>query len=168
MRFIALTELILWIGWKQQLCAKSFAMKLNESVSKIMSTSLHTVQVNDSLEHASSMFRKHHIRHLPVTHKGELKGILSLTDLQRLSFASAYSSEDSFEGTADAGVMEMLGISQVMNRNVVTISRTASIREAGEILSSNEFHALPVLEGEKLVGIVTTTDLIRFMIREAE
>jgi CBS domain-containing protein len=143
-------------------------MKLDRPISTIMSTRVHTIRVDDTLEHASAMFRKHHVRHLPVVHNGSLLGMLSLTDIQRLSFASAYGSEDSFEGTADVGIMEMLGIKEVMNHHVVSIPASGTIREVGQMLTENEFHALPVMEGEKLIGIVTTTDLIQFMMREAQ
>ena len=44
-----------------------------------------------------------------------------------------------------------------MAKNLITITPETTIRETAEILSKNEFHALPVCDGETLVGIVTTT-----------
>jgi CBS domain-containing protein len=51
-----------------------------------------------------------------------------------------------------------------MAKNLITISPETTIKEAAEILSSKEFHALPVVLGDLLVGIVTTTDLIKYLI----
>jgi len=60
----------------------------------------------------------------------------------------------------------MFSVEQVMAKKLVLISPETSIKEAAEILSNNEFHALPVCEGELLVGILTTTDLIKYLIEQ--
>ncbi|MFT7164459.1 MAG: CBS domain-containing membrane protein [Flavobacterium sp.] len=46
------------------------------------------------------------------------------------------------------------------------MSPTSTIRDTASILSKNEFHALPVCEGEVLVGIVTTTDVIKYFLEQ--
>jgi CBS domain-containing protein len=48
----------------------------------------------------------------------------------------------------------------------VAVQHDATIREVAEILSTKEFHALPVVDGSKLVGIVTTTDLIKYLLEQ--
>lgn len=58
----------------------------------------------------------------------------------------------------------MFSVEQVMARNLVKVAPDTSIKEVAEILSKKEFHALPVVEDELLVGIVTTTDLIKYLI----
>ena len=60
----------------------------------------------------------------------------------------------------------MFSIEQVMARNLVKVTPETSIREVAQILSKSEFHALPVVEGELLVGIVTTTDLIKYLLEQ--
>ena len=60
----------------------------------------------------------------------------------------------------------MFSVEQVMTKNLISISPDTTIREAAEILASKEFHALPVCEGDLLVGIVTTTDLIKYLIEQ--
>ena len=62
-------------------------------------------------------------------------------------------------------VYNMFTINQVMTKNITTIPSNATVREAAEFLVSKEFHALPVVEGEDLVGIVTTTDIIRHYLK---
>ena len=53
-----------------------------------------------------------------------------------------------------------------MAKKLVSISPDTTIKEAAEILAKKEFHALPVCEGDLLVGIVTTTDLIKYLIEQ--
>ena len=55
---------------------------------------------------------------------------------------------------------------QVMTKNVVTISAETTIKEAAALFLKGEFHALPVVENDKITGIVTTTDLLRYFINE--
>ena len=66
----------------------------------------------------------------------------------------------------DATVYNMFTIDQVMAKNLITITPETTIRETAEILSKNEFHALPVCDGETLVGIVTTTDLLKYLLEQ--
>jgi CBS domain-containing membrane protein len=60
----------------------------------------------------------------------------------------------------------MFTVEQVMAKNLVTISPETTIKEAAEILANREFHALPICEDDLLVGIVTTTDLIKYLIEQ--
>jgi CBS domain-containing protein len=99
---------------------------------------------------------------LPVTEDGTLVGIMSLTDLQRMSFAGSIGPEES---DVDSAIFEMLDVRQIMQGKPVSISIDSKVKEVAEVLSEREFHALPVVDGDKLVGIVTTTDLIRFLLR---
>jgi len=60
----------------------------------------------------------------------------------------------------------MFTIEQVMAKNLVSVPSTKTIKEVAEILATKEFHALPVVDANKLVGIVTTTDLINYLIEQ--
>ncbi|MDX1667562.1 MAG: CBS domain-containing protein [Saprospiraceae bacterium] len=97
---------------------------------------------------------------IPVVSGSKLVGMLSLTDLQRLSFTDSYGSDE--EAEVDTLVYDMLSIEQVMISHPVTIRIDQSIETAAKIFLKGEFHALPVVEGDRLVGILTTTDLIRY------
>ena len=68
--------------------------------------------------------------------------------------------------TIDAIVYNMFTIEQVMAKELISIPSTMIIKEVAEILSKKEFHALPVVDDNKLVGIVTTTDLINYLIAQ--
>lgn len=90
-------------------------------------------------------------------------GMLSYTDLLRISFADAFNED---EDEVDTVVYNMFSIDQVMAKNLVSVTSNTTIKEVAEILAKKEFHAIPVVDEGKLVGIVTTTDLINYMIKQ--
>ncbi len=134
-------------------------MNKGELITKIMTAQVVTINLKHSLSHAEALFSKHKIRHIPVVNGQELIGMLSLTDLLRLSFMDNYGD---YESSIDTAVYSM----QVMVSNPVTVKSVQTIKEVAEILASREFHALPVIDGTKLVGIVTTTDLIKYLLEQ--
>lgn len=136
-------------------------MKYNVPVSTIMTKNVIKLNTSDDLTKAESLFKKHNIRHIPVVNGNTILGMLSYTDLLRISFADAVDDEDE---VVDTTVYNMFTVEQVMAKNLVKVSPETTIRETAEILAKKEFHALPVCEGDLLVGIVTTTDLIKYLI----
>ena len=144
-------------------------MRNDAPVSTIMTKNTITLDLKDDLLKAEHLFKKFKIRHIPVVSNSKIKGILSYTDLLRVSFADAIDEDSEVidgEGEiVDTAVYSLFTIEQLMVKKVTTVTPETTIKEAGEILATNEFHALPVCEGKKLIGIVTTTDLIRYLIR---
>ena len=135
-------------------------MKKNEPIYSIMTKDLITLSLNDSLYSAEKRMKVNHIRHMPVVDGDELIGLVSLADLQRVSFIDAYSKE----GTEDTPVYNMLSIRDLMIKNPLTASPKTTILEVSKLLASKEFHSLPVVDDGKLVGIITTTDLLHYFI----
>ncbi|KAB1153880.1 CBS domain-containing protein [Tenacibaculum aiptasiae] len=138
-------------------------MKKRTPVSVIMSKNVITLSSTDDLLRAEELFKRERIRHIPVVSGSEIKGMLSYTDLLRISFADAINDD---ETDVDTVVYNMFTIDQVMAKNLVTVSSSTTIKEVAEILSKKEFHALPVVDEGKLVGIVTTTDLIYYLLEQ--
>jgi len=138
-------------------------MKKREKVSNIMTTDVLTVNVANTLTEANELFVNQRIRHLPVVSGEKLVGILSQTDILRISFGNAF--EDN-QSDADEAIFDMLSINQVMKHSPKTVGPEDTLKEAAEILAEKEFHALPVVENNKLVGIVTTTDIINYFIEQ--
>lgn len=140
-------------------------MKRLEPVSKIMTKKLITISLEDNLYKAERLFKEHHIRHIPVVDNDQIIGMLSLTDLERISFLDSF---DSNEIKIDNAVYNMLNIAQIMVKNPVVINVNVTIKTVVEILAKNEFHALPVVDNNLLVGIVTTTDLLKYLLEQYE
>ena len=133
-------------------------------ISMIMTEDVITLKKTDNLEIAEQLFKRHKIRHIPVVSDDMIIGMLSYTDLLRLSFADITNDDD--DNSTDVMVYNMFTIEQVMKRNVVSVSSSKSIKEVAEILATKEFHALPVVDNNLLSGIVTTTDLIKYLIKQ--
>lgn len=137
-------------------------MKKREPISSIMTTKVVAVQEQDKLQDVMEIFRKHKIRHLPVLSGKKIAGIISRTDINRLTFGALFENQEG----ADEAVLEILSIPQVMTSKLKMVNPNDSIRDVAEIFATEEFHALPVVEGEELKGIVTTTDIIKYMLEQ--
>ncbi|MCX2719204.1 CBS domain-containing protein [Lentiprolixibacter aurantiacus] len=133
-------------------------------ISTIMTAEVITVKPNDSLDKAETLFKKHKIRHIPVVDKKRLVGMLSMNDLLRISFADgAFRDEED----VSSSIYEMFTIPQLMRNRLTTVQPDNSIREVAEIFVQSEYHSLPVVQGESLVGIVTTTDMIKYLLKDS-
>lgn len=138
-------------------------MKQRVPVSTIMSKNIIRLNLTDTLTKAEELFNKYKIRHLPVVNGNKIMGILSYTDLLRISLADGVDENDE---VIDMTVYNMYTLEQVMAKNLITIQADANIKDAAEILADSEFRALPVLDGTMLVGILTTTDLIKYLLKQ--
>lgn len=128
-------------------------MKPNEPIETIMSANVTAVSVTQKLSEVRRLMSDGDLHHLPVVDGRKLVGMISATDLVRLS--------DTAQGT-DQRAAE-LSIENVMKTDLVTLRPQQSVRDAARHLRSGQFHALPIVdENDALLGIVTGTDLIRY------
>jgi CBS domain-containing protein len=138
-------------------------MKKREPVSSIMTKSVVTAQLNnDNLRTIKEEFKNHRIRHIPVMNGHDLVGIVSKNDLMRLSFGNLFDGQDA----ADEAIFDMLSIEQVMTQHPTTISPETEIRDVAKIFVEQDFHSLPVVENNELKGIVTSTDVLEYMLSQ--
>lgn len=138
-------------------------MKKRTPISAIMTKNVITLNSTDDLETAERLFKRNKIRHIPVVSGKEVIGMLSLTDLLRISFVDAAEDEDE---SVETIVYNMFTIEQVMAKNLISVSSSTTIKEVAEILAKKEFHAIPVIDNGEISGIVTTTDLINYLIEQ--
>ena len=136
-------------------------MKKNTPITELMSKEFKVIGVNDTLSKAEEILFSNKFKHLPVLQKGKLVGIISKTDIKRMSFADEFGTAE-FE--ADQEIFKMLTVGQVMISKPFTLDSSATIKDAAKILSVKEFRAIPILEEDKIVGILTTKDLIKYLI----
>lgn len=137
-------------------------MVIDIPLSQLMSKQVISLDIYEDLESAEKIMRKNHIRHLPITKDGVLNGMLSLTDLQRISFASTISESDQ---NIDSEIYDMFTIEQIMTHHPLAINVNDGMVKALLIFSEKEFHALPVVDEDKIVGILTTTDIIKYFLK---
>lgn len=137
-------------------------MKQRVPVSQIMSKNLATLNPTQSLYDAEELFKEHGIRHIPVVEGKKIIGVLSYSDLLKISYASVEDGEE----TVDTIVYDAFTIPQVMAKAPLTVASDTTIKEVAEILAKQTFHSLPVVDNNELIGIVTTTDILNYLLEQ--
>ena len=132
-------------------------------VSTIMTSELVTVNVDDGLDKAEHLLKKHRIRHIPVVEGRKIVGMLSMNDILRISFADgAYREEDNISSS----IYEMFTIKNLMRSKLEVVSSTDSIKDVAGRFVASEYHSIPVVDNGELVGMVTTTDMIKYLLSQ--
>lgn len=130
-------------------------------VGAVMTKPVVALDRDHSIHLATSLMRLKHIRHLPVTDgDGNLVGIVTARDLVRAQadvLARAHTAREL-----------SVPVSRVMSDNVWAVHPDTPVLEAARIMSDHKFGCVPVLEGRRLVGILTEADLIHVLLRLLE
>ena len=127
------------------------------TVGEIMTRAPRTIDRNQTLDVADELTGGSRIRHLPVTDGGRVVGVISQRDLFQTALASAL-------GYGEKGrqrILRTIPVKEIMSEPAVTVSASTSVRDAAQIIVSAKIGCLPVVEHDRLVGIVTETDLVR-------
>lgn len=126
-------------------------------VGRIMHTELITVSPTTSLEDASILTRKKRIDHLPVINdSGKLVGILSDRDLKQY-WASPATTLSTHELNY---LLQQVIVEMIMITPVITIDPGTTVERAALIMQENDINALPVVDNDELVGIITSGDVM--------
>jgi acetoin utilization protein AcuB len=116
-----------------------------------------TVCETDTLAHAATLLARRGIRHLPVRRGERLVGIVTDRDLR----SAMPSSLTDATPQATAALLESTPVSAIMVREVITIAPDVPLEEAARLLTLRRIGCLPVVEGERLAGIITESDILR-------
>lgn len=119
------------------------------------------VTVETRLPEVMRLLQPRGYRHLPVLEGGQLVGIISDRDVKQ-SVASAALARD---GRERERLIGELTAGQIMTRRVVTVGPTCGVEEAARLMATGKFGALPVTDGDRLIGIVTETDVLHLFVR---
>ena len=131
-------------------------------VGRIMHTRLVTVPPDTSLRKAKEIIAEKKINHLLVVNKnGDLVGIVSDRDVKQ-SWASPATTLSVHELNY---LLTQLTVEAIMVEKIITISPGTTIERAAYIMQKNRINALPVIESGKLVGIITSTDVMEVLLR---
>ena len=126
-----------------------------------MSKDVVTVDVNDSIQDATRLLKKHNIRGLPVMENGKLVGIVTDRDLKRASASDA----TTLEIHELLYLISKIKIKEIMTKDPITIPVDSTIDEAAEVLLENKLSGAPVIDDNgRVVGIITQTDIFRVMV----
>jgi CBS domain-containing protein len=126
-------------------------------VREIMSTAIEVVDRNDNLRTVEERMAAKQLRHLPVLEQGEVVGMVTQRDL----FKAAMSSAMGYGEKAQRAYLQSVRVKEIMVYPVVTVAPDTSVAAAADMIINKSIGCLPVVEGTKLVGMVTKTDLLR-------
>jgi acetoin utilization protein AcuB len=135
-------------------------MRVKDLMSRIVISTPSTTPVLE----ARALMQRERIRHLLVVDAGRLQGIVTDRDI-RLNMASPATSLSVWELNH---LLARLTVERVMTRNVLVIDAERDARDAARILLDHKIGALPVLDGEHLLGIITETDLLRAFVEATD
>lgn len=139
-------------------------MKPDEPVSQLMSREPVVLTTAHKPSDARKLMQEHGIHHLPVVEDRRFIGLVTANDLLRVGFGDTYKQDPRM---VDA-LLDTMTIRDVMQEDVLTVQKDAPISRAAELLVDGSFHSLPVVDGEALVGVLTSTDLIKALLAAYE
>ncbi|HVO12710.1 MAG TPA: CBS domain-containing protein [Vicinamibacteria bacterium] len=129
------------------------------TVSDYMTSNPLTVAPADSLMHALETMRLRGVRRLPVAVDGVLVGLVTEGDLKRAEPSVLDGSEEDFNR-----VMEETPVSRIMVHSPVTVTADTPLLAAAETLYTTKYGALPVVDGERVIGIITDNDMMHALL----
>ncbi len=108
-----------------------------------------TIGSDAGIRDALMVMKKHSVRHLPVIDNREFVGLVTLGDLKQAILAA---------------MLESLKVSDVMIQNPYTITRETTLENAARIIYEKNIGCLPVVEEDRIVGIITVNDILKAFI----
>ena len=126
-----------------------------------MTEKVYTLSPADDLATLYDLMDFRRVRHVPVLEDGELVGLVTSTELSRCALGKL----DELTLSAGRDLLRRRRIRDIMSSEPDTIEPDALLNEAAEILLDNKVGCLPVVEGLKLVGILTESDFVRDFVR---
>ena len=129
-------------------------------VAQAMTREVRTLRRNDQLAVADKLMKEERIRHLPVLDED---GIVCAVVSQRDLFRGALLRALGYGGRAEESMLRQVLVKEAMSETVVTTGPDAPITEAARVMVERKIGCLPVVQGEKLLGILTETDVVRLV-----
>jgi CBS domain-containing protein len=134
------------------------------TVERIMTKNVISVFETATFSEVKKIFDNHHFHHIPVLDfNNQLKGIISKEDMSKASYILSLNSSGK---TYSQKEFDYLSAKDIMSAFPVFLTPDDQIDLAADVFLSNKMHALPILEDGKLIGIVTTHDLLRYAFTE--
>jgi acetoin utilization protein AcuB len=130
-------------------------------VAELMTSKVFTVEPHDLIDRVFFLIHYEKIRHLPVVEKGKLVGIVSDRDLYKA--LGPKSNSNALEANKDQTQLHVVSqkVAHIMHRGVYTVSPETMASEAAAMMVEHRVGALPVIDKDKLVGILSATDILR-------
>jgi len=123
-------------------------------VTKLSKRECFTLSEYDTLKSASEKLQKHKIGAMPVVSKqnNDIIGIVSERDLARFIFKDEFKND--------------LPVTKIMTKEIITCNLNTSVTELMEIITQNKIRHIPIVEGKKILGIVSVGDVVNHVIEQ--
>lgn len=130
-------------------------------VDELMTSKVFTVSPHDMIDRVFFLIHYEKVRHLPVIEKGKVIGIVSDRDMYKA--LGPKSNSNAIEPNQTNTELHVIPkkVMNIMRRGVITITPETMASEAAGIMAEHKIGALPVVKDEKLVGILSATDILR-------
>ena len=125
------------------------------NILQIKGNAVHTVSPGTSVYEALEELENNNMGSLVVVEDGKLIGIFTERDYARKVILKGRSSKDT-------------QVRDIMTERPIFVTPDATIEECMQLMSSKNFRHLPVLENDQLVGVISISDLVKFIIREKD
>ena len=130
-----------------------------ETVRKIMMGSPVTLTPDDTLDLANNVISLGRIRHIPVVEKGKLVGLLSERDL----IGAAANRVFGLNQKSRSALLKTELVKNIMKKRLVTVTPDTPIKDAARLMADKKIGCVPVISAGALVGLVTTTNVLRYL-----
>jgi len=131
-------------------------------VKDLMTEKVLTVSPEDRVDRVFFLFNFENIRHVPVVEKGRLVGIVSDRDIKKI-LGPVKKTIERADGTSVT--ISSRKVRTLLSRKPVTIEPEQRAADAAAIMAKRKIGALPVVHKDKLVGIITATDILRAFVK---
>ena len=128
-------------------------------VREIMMGSPVTLRPADTLDLANDIISLGRIRHIPVVEDGKLVGLLSERDLIGAATRTIFG----LKQKSKSALLKSVLIKDVMKKKVVTVMPETAIKNAAHLMREKKIGCVPVVSAGALVGLLTTTDILRYV-----
>jgi CBS domain-containing protein len=130
-------------------------------VKEIMMGSPVALRPEDTLDLVNDVISLGRIRHIPVLEDGRLVGLITERDL----FGRAVPAIFGLKQKSKSALLKTYQIKDFMRKKVITVSPETQIKEAARLMAEKKIGCVPVVSDGALVGLVTTTDVLRYVER---
>ena len=138
-------------------------MKRNDPVQNVMTRQLVTVHTASRVSEARRALAEGSFHHLPVVSGDVLVGMISTLDLTKVDLAGWGTDTRSLDAVLD----HQFTIEDLMTKNMSVLKKGDTVRDAAKVLAEGKFHGVPVVDDQgRLLGLVTTTDLVRYLLEQ--
>jgi CBS domain-containing protein len=131
----------------------------NVKVRDLMTAKVETLGRNDRLDVADEILALGRFRHLPIVEEGAVVGIVSQRDLFRSGWASALG----IGTNTRKNLLRGLRVKEVMSEPVISVDPDATVGHAARLMFENKIGCLPVVSEGRLQGLLTETDVLRYV-----